>query len=427
MNDKMSDKDKSIDEGLQASVTKALTSPDIDDRIALLSAVSEEAQRKGKTIRDELYRQIGRLILLHRTNPCLAKYTGQDAIKSDLLKRVEVARQRSQSLPHLLLSGPREMGKATLAGAIAIEVGVDIRSHPAADIKAPGDLAALLTNLAERDFLLIQNVERLNESVLEVLIQAAGDFQIPIKVGREQVEILLDLKRFTLLGTTSRASQVDRRLRRWMVVYDFIPYTVGEIAQIIQLIAKRENLTVDSDAAVALAEHCTGCPGNAGVILKRVRDYLDPNTARDLTIDLAQEALRSFGYVGKPSTPLDLASKVQHMDALEFEEFVGEIFREMGYAVETTAKSGDHGIDLLIRKKDKLIAVQCKHWDAPVGEPVIREFLGSLAGTGANSGYLVTSSTFTSSAYSFAQDKTLKLIDLDALIELIAQSRAEVH
>ena len=111
----------------------------------------------------------------------------------------------------------------------------------------------------------------------------------------------------------------------------------------------------------------------------------------------------------------------------EFEEFVADLFREMGYAVETTVRSGDHGIDLFLRKDDQLIAVQCKHWDAPVGEPVIRDFLGSLAGAGANSGYVITTGSFTSSAYSFAQDTAIKLIDLDALMDLVTQRKADVH
>lgn len=382
--------------------------------------------------------------MLYRVNPSLSAYVGQEAIKRDLLNRIEAARQRLQSLPHVLLCGPREMGKSTLGNALAIEMGRNVLSTAAADIKLPGglvalitnlaaadikfpgDLAALITNLEDGNLLIVQDIEHLNEISLEALIQAVGDFQMNLLIGKGSSarKILLDLKRFTLVGTTSRASQVDKRLRRWMVVYNFSPYSVDEIAQIIGLIAKRESLTIDSEAAYALAEHCAGCPGNARVMLKRMLDHLDPKQPGQVTLNLVQEALLSFGYLGKLLISTDLASKVQDMNALEFEEFVADLFREMGYAVETTSKSGDHGIDLFIRKGEQLIGVQCKHWDAAVGEPVIRDFLGSLTGAGANSGYVVTSGTFTSSAYSFAQGKDVKLIDLDALVDLVNQHKA---
>ncbi len=100
---------------------------------------------------------------------------------------------------------------------------------------------------------------------------------------------------------------------------------------------------------------------------------------------------------------------------------MANIFRLEGYFVEMTQTTGDHGIDLLMRKDGETIGVQCKRWDAPVGESVVRDFFGSLMGVGAQFGYLVTSSTFTSRAYSFAHNKPMKLIDLDALLELAAQ------
>lgn len=332
----MAGKDTSLDDALRASIKNALASADIQDRTALLSGVLEEAKQKGKNLRDPLYRELTKLVTVYKTNPSLSVFIGQEAMKSDILKRIEVAKRRSQPVPHLLLCGPREMGKATLARAIAIEVGANIRSATTdafkidrlegmipilanqTNIKYRGDLAALVTNLEEGDILLIEEIERLNESVLEVLMQAAGDFQVAVQIGEEQIEFLLDLKRFTLIGTTSRASQVDKRLRRWMIVYDLKPYTASEIGQIIQLIAKRENLTIDSEAAIALAEQCAGCPGNARAIVKRVRDYFDPNARGHLTVDLAQQALLSFGYLGKPSVSTDLASKVEDMNALEF-------------------------------------------------------------------------------------------------------------
>ena len=129
----------------------------------------------------------------------------------------------------------------------------------------------------------------------------------------------------------------------------------------------------------------------------------------------------SLGYLDRPPSPVDLVSKLQAFNGLEFEEFVATVFRSDGYFVEMTQITGDHGIDLLMRKDNQLFAVQCKRWDAPVGESVVRDFFGSLMGAGAQFGYLVVSSTFTSRAYAFAQNKPMKLIDLDELIELAAR------
>lgn len=421
----MADTEKSIHKALDASIQKALASSDIAERIRQLSAASEEARRHN--LHSQL-QQINKLIKLYRSVPSLSAYVGQEAIKGDLQKRIDMAKRQSRPLPHLLLCGPPEMGKITLAKAVAVEIGRNVMLVAASSIERYGDLGALVTNLEEGDLLLIEDVDQINELVLKALVEVLEDFQIEILIGKGSSTrmLRLDLKKFTVVGTTSRPSQVDKRLRRWMIAYNFSTYTADEIVQILQFIGERENLVIETDAAHALADHSGGSPGNARVMVKRVRDYLDPKAKTHVTLDLAQQALLSFGYLGKPSASIDLASKVQDMNALEFEEFVANLFREMGYAVETTAKSGDHGIDIFLRKDDQLIAVQCKRWDAPVGEPVIRDFLGSLTGAGANSGYVITSSTFTSSAYSFAQDKAIKLIDLDALMDLVTQHKAAV-
>jgi Holliday junction resolvasome RuvABC ATP-dependent DNA helicase subunit len=445
------EKEKTLLDLLRSRVKEALAFPDIQERIKFLQASLDDLQSKKMEDRD-FEEKLQRLIQLYEVNLSLSTYVGQDAVKLDLRPRIDTAKQQSRSLPHLLLCGPPEMGKVTLANAIAIETGKDIRllASPIADL---GDLSLALTSSDEGDFFLITNIERISGVILETLIEAVGEFQLSItkdhphytRLGNLQLYIqreairkreisgyrlsgrfIVALPRFTLVGTTSRPSQVDKRLHRWMKVYDFAPYTVNEISKILQLIAQQENLIIDPEAAVLLAERCEGSPGNGKVIVKRVRDYLSPNDGNHVTVDLATQALLSFGYLNKSSVSTDLATRLRNMDALEFEEFVANLFREMGYAVEMTQQSGDHGIDLLMRKGDQLIAVQCKHWDAPIGEPVIRDFLGSLTGVKANCGYVVASSTFTSKAFSFAQDKPIKLFDLDALMDLINRHKRDI-
>jgi HJR/Mrr/RecB family endonuclease len=278
----------------------------------------------------------------------------------------------------------------------------------------------LLTELTERDFFLIEQIESIKEPALETLMAAVEDFtlELPTEQETKARSLKLPLKRFTLIGTTSKPWQVDKRLRRWMIRFDFMPYSVQEITEIVKSMG---NLTFDPEAATLLAQHCEGIPGNARVMVKRLRNYVNDYNTDHVTVDLAKEALVSFGYIAKPSTGTDLAGNVCSMTAIAFKEFIANLFREMGYAVEITPGTGDNGIDLLLRKNNQLIAVQCKRLSSPVGEPVVRDFYSALMSSGAQSGYLVTTSTFTSHAYSFAEGKRFQLVDLEALMDLAAR------
>ena len=349
--------------------------------------------------------------------PRFDQYVGQEEIKKDLLPRIEAAVHHSRPLSHLLLSGPPEMGKATLASMIAREMKVNISRTCGPVVGEPADLTRLLTELEERDVFLIEQIESLKEPALEALMAAVEDFTLELPADREPKarSLKLPLKRFTLVGTTSKPWQVDKRLRRWMIRFDFAPYSVQEVGEIVKSIG---NLTFEPEAATLLAQHCEGTPGNARVMVKRLRDYVSDYATDHVTVDLAKEALVSFGYIGKPSTGTDLASNVCSMTAVAFKEFTVSLFREMGHAVEITSGTNDNGIDLLLRKNNQLIVVQCQRWSAPVGEPVVRDFYSALMSSGAQSGYVVTTSTFTSHAYSFAQGKPIQLVDLEALVDL---------
>ena len=350
-------------------------------------------------------------------SPRFDDYVGQEEIKKDVLPRIEAAMHHSRPLPHLLLSGPPEMGKATLAYMIAREMKVNINRAYGPVVGEPADLTRLLGELEERNVFLIEQIESIKEPALEALMAAVEDFTPELLTDREPKPrgLKLSLKRFTLVGTTSKPWQVDKRLRRWMIRFDFAPYSVQEIGEIVKLIG---NLTIEPAAAILLAQHCEGTPGNAKVMVKRLRDYVNDYATDHVTVDLAKESLVSFGYIGKASTRTDLASNVCSMTAVAFEEFSVSLFREMGYAVEITSGTSDSGIDMLLRKNNQLIAVQCKRWSGPVGEPVVRDFYSALMSSGAQSGYVVTTSTFTSHAYSFAQGKPIQLVDLEALIDL---------
>jgi Holliday junction DNA helicase RuvB len=350
-------------------------------------------------------------------SPRFDEYVGQEEVKKDVLTRIEAAVYHSRPFPHLLLSGPPEMGKATLAHMIAREMNVNINRTYGAVFREPADLARSLTELEERDLFLIEQIESLKEPVLEALMAAVEDLTLELPKEREPKARSFKLlrKRFTLVGTTSKPWQVDKRLRRWMICCDFVPYSVQEIGEIVKGIG---NLTFDPEAATLLAQYCDGTPGNARVMVRRLHDYLNDSASDEVTVDLAKEALVSFGYIGKPSARTDLASNVCSMNAVAFKEFAASLFHEMGYLVEIMPGTSDNGIDLLLRKNNQLVGVQCKRWDTPVSEPIIRDFYSALISSGARSGYVVTTSTFTSHAYSFVEGKPIQLVDLEAFIDL---------
>jgi len=345
-------------------------------------------------------------------------YIGQKEIRQNLLPRIEAAVRHGRPLPHLLLSGPPEMGKATLARALAGEMQVKIQRAYGPYCGEPADIVRLLTELDERDIFLIEQIESIKGPTLETLLAAVDDFTLELMTERESRPRGLPLKRFTLVGTTSKPWELDKRLRRWMIRFDFAPYSAQEIGEMIK---SAGNLILDPEAATLLAQYCEGTPGNAKVIARRLRDYMnDYDHATDhVNVDLAREALVSLGYMAKTSTA-DLASSLSNMTATAFEEFILSLFGDLGYRAEKTLGTGDNGIDLLLRKNNQSIAVQCQPWDTPVGEPTVRNFHAALMGTAAQSGYLVTTGTFTSRAYSFAQGKPIQLLDLEALMDLAA-------
>ncbi|MGE0825518.1 MAG: restriction endonuclease [Candidatus Binatia bacterium] len=355
----------------------------------------------------------------------LSSFVGQEGLKNNLRTWLVKVDREEQPFPHLLLCGPPEVGKKTLVFALAQEVGVNvIVCHPSVlQLQRPGNLAVMFTNLDAGDFVLLEEIDSLNKTVLSFLLSAIEDGTMDLVVGQgpSARKVTLDLNRFSLIGTTSKPFQVDKRLRRWLITYDFAPYTVEQISEIFQFLARQQGGRVDPAAARLLADYCEGTVGNARVLLKRVGAFA--RSSQEVTYEIAQEALQAFYYLEQPATSMSLANKLVQMTGVEFEEFVAAMFRKEGYVVELTPGSGDHGIDLMLRKDNQLSVVQCKRWTAPIGEPVVRDFFGALMNIGAQSGYIITTSAFTSQALTFAQNKPIRLIDLAALLDLHSSHR----
>lgn len=224
----------------------------------------------------------------------LTDYIGQKKAKEMMKVYIEAAKGRKEPLDHVLLYGPPGLGKTTLAGIIANEMGVHIKITSGPAIEKPGDVAAILNNLKERDVLFVDEIHRLNRQVEEVLYPAMEDFAIDVVIGKGATSksIRLELPKFTLIGATTRAGMLSAPLRdRFGVVNRLEYYTLPELKTIIVRSAGVLGVKVDEDAALEMARRSRGTPRLANRLLKRVRDFAEVKYDGKVTKEVATEVL----------------------------------------------------------------------------------------------------------------------------------------
>ena len=224
----------------------------------------------------------------------LKDYIGQSKAKENLKIYIEAAKQRNESLDHVLLYGPPGLGKTTLAGIIANEMDVNLKITSGPAIEKPGEMASILNNLSDGDLLFVDEIHRLNRQVEEVLYPAMEDYVIDIVIGKgaSARSIRLDLPKFTLVGATTRAGMLTAPLRdRFGVVHRLEFYTVDELTEIVLRSAQVFHVSIEGEGAREIARRSRGTPRLANRLLKRVRDFAEVKYDGNITLSVANFAL----------------------------------------------------------------------------------------------------------------------------------------
>ncbi len=250
----------------------------MDDRIVIATRVDEDAQYEAG-LRPRM----------------LDEYIGQDRVRENLQVSIAAARQRGEALDHVLLYGPPGLGKTTLAYVVANELGVAVRATSGPVLEKPGDLAAILTNLAEREVLFIDEIHRMSATIEEILYPALEDYELDILIGQgpSARSVKVPLQKFTLVGATTRAGLLTAPLRsRFGIVHRLEFYTASDLEEIVRRSARILAVPIEDAASAEIARRSRGTPRIANRLLRRVRDFAQVRADGTITHDVAHAALK---------------------------------------------------------------------------------------------------------------------------------------
>ena len=226
----------------------------------------------------------------------LSDIVGQNKICENLSVLIEVARKRGEALDHLLFIGPSGLGKTTFANIVANEMGVNIKATSGSAVENTGGLANILTNLRAGDILLIEQIESMRRPVMEVLNSAAENFSIEIVIGKggSARGISLRLPRFTIIETGTRLPKAVENVRSCMTLFEFLPYDISELGEIIILQAKQRNIAIHIDSVRLLAQYCNGNAGEASFLLEKVHKYALAINNGNITPEIVKTTMKVY-------------------------------------------------------------------------------------------------------------------------------------
>ncbi len=348
---------------------------------------------------------------------------------------IEASRLRKKTFDHTLLVGLEGFGKATLSRTLAGELGVAYECRSSSALKRECDLLGVLINLQPGQLLYVEQIDQLRPDIGEMLACAANEFIIKIpRGGRPGAPLAtMPLGKFSLIAGSSGSIPKGRLRECFGLVLSFQPYTIEELKTLLLGSTAKSDIQLHTDAAELIAIASAGDPRTARQLLRRCSDFALVEGNGQLTSAIAKRALEMV-QVGRTTLStqtearqleMKLSADFTKMNGNEFEEWAATLFRTLGYQVERTSASGDHGIDLLLLKDASRHVVQCKRWTDAVGEPVVRDFYGSLLHSRAQSGFILTTSFFTSQALAFASGKPISLLGRTDLLALM--SRLDDH
>lgn len=350
----------------------------------------------------------------------LGQFIGQEHVKSSLMAKIRASKEHQIPLPHLLLSGPADSGKTTFARCIVTDLGVPYQHMAARLIKKPADLLPFLTNAADGSILIIEDIDSMADRVCDFLEPALAESRIDVLLGEGVFArtIVMPLKRFTVIATTSKQSRIEQKLLRWFGVYEFKRYAEVEFCQWVSTLANRAGLCLPQESLQIVVDCCAGSLLHASALVKKLTIHMQDAGVCNLAPENLRRVLSWLGYEQRRTHPLTLTDRLNAMTGPQFEEFVRRLFRAKGYMVEITGMAGDHGIDLIMEQMGSRKVVQCKRWNDSVGEPEIRDFYGAMMNCHAEAGFFVTTSRFTQAAETFAKGKPITLVDMECLLQM---------
>ena len=349
-------------------------------------------------------------------------FFGQEKIIRNLQTLIGVCKVNGTVLPHMVFKAPEGMGKITLAKIISNCYGVGLHLSRGQDIIKPCELAAVFSNLRGGDILIIEELQQISINCVELLLSVVEEYAMSIIIGKGQDkrEVRLKLPQFAIIGTSSEPWRIPNKIRKSNFIhYEFSNYSENDVLQALTNEAKKVGLNIDPAALDYLIKLSELIPGRAILIFRQIYNFSPARKISVLTYSIAQKAAQYLGIDNENHENYFSSERICKMSGIEFEHFVASVFRKKGYLVTETAASGDHGIDLILQKNGEVELVQCKvRTTGPIGEPIIRDFLGSIINEKVKRGYIITTSKFTNQAIIFSQDKPIILIDINLLIKL---------